>query len=100
MGLAVILLLIPSVCGRKTMLEQADGVVTARSYGELTATIDTVLAGKGYSRAGTMPLSDFLGPLDGKSSSRLLDAVAGLVHCPRACAHRAQERESQSDAIH
>lgn len=100
-GLPVILLRVPSANDRQTTLEQVDGVVTAGGYDELPAIVSTVLAGQVLPRTGTVPLPAFLGPLDGQSSRRLFDAVAGLAHLPHAFAPASRtELEFGSDVRH
>lgn len=100
-GTPVILMPVPSVEGRQTTLAKVDGVVTVHSCADLTVAIDAILAGEPHPQTGTHPLDQFLGPLDARSSSRLLDAVDMLARAPRAnrqsflhiCA-------SESNAVH
>lgn len=100
-GTAVILMPIPTVECRQTTLEQVDGVVTVRRCEALPATIDAMLSGRLSLPAGTWPLDRFLGPLDGQSSHRLIDAVDALARTPRGVAHPVPNATaSASHAIH
>jgi len=78
-GTPVILMSMMSVDDRQTTLRHADGVTTVNRYEDLAAAVDTVLAGRRAHDAEAWPLSDYLGPIDGRSSRRLLDAVCGLT---------------------
>jgi hypothetical protein len=81
-GTPVVLVLVPSVDDRATTLRHVEGVVTVRDYAELGDAIERIRAARDAGPADPWPLSRFLGPLDGESSKRLLDAVHGLASTP------------------
>lgn len=78
-GKTVILMPLPTVESRTTTLTEAAGVITAYRYEDLVPTIDSILAGNPDMSSGQWSLEQFLGPLDGGSSRRLLNAVLALA---------------------
>ena len=81
-GTPVVLVSMMSVDNRQTTLRRADGVTTVDRYEDLAAAVDTILAGAHAHDDAAWPLSDYLGPIDGRSSQRLLDAVCDLTGMP------------------
>jgi hypothetical protein len=77
-GTPVIMLWMPSANGRRSSLQDVEGVVTVRSYVDLLPAIDEVFTSPG-SLPGGLPLEDFLGPMDAMSSERVLKAVEVLA---------------------
>lgn len=89
-GKAVILMPVPTVEHRRTTLSEVEGVVTVYRNEDLVATIDSMMACMPGLPTGQWPLEWFLGPLDGGSSGRLLEAVEMLALEPRAVVPAAQ----------
>jgi len=77
-GTPVILLSMMSVDGRPTTLRQAHGVFAVERYEDLPATLDQVLSGH-LLRNDAWPIERYLGPVDGLSSQRLLEATCALA---------------------
>jgi hypothetical protein len=78
-GKNVILIPVPTVEGRKTTLTEASGVITVQRIEELVPTIESILSDVSELSLGQWPLEQFLGPLDGGSSRRLLKEVIALA---------------------
>jgi len=79
MNKAVILITMQTVDKRYTTLSDADGVITLNRYEDLADTINSILINESRHPKGKLPLEHYLGPLDGGSSYRLLNAVKSLA---------------------
>ena len=78
-GKTVILMTLPTVEGRKTTLTEASGVIVVHRNEDLVPTIDAIVSGASDLSLGKWSLEQFLGPLDGGSSRRLLNDVLALA---------------------
>jgi hypothetical protein len=78
-GKAVILMPLPTLEDRMTTLTEASDVITLQRNEDLVPTIDAILSRAPDLSLGKWPLEQFLGPLDGASSRRLLNAVLALA---------------------
>jgi hypothetical protein len=74
-GLPVVLLPIHSADGRRTNLRDLEGVVAVDEHESITEAIQRIAQGHRAPSEGGAPLSDYMGPIDGGASLRLLEAL-------------------------